>query len=100
MCRGGNHSRTRGGRPGLSRSLLTVFLCPPSLEELENRLRARGTDTEEAIRGRLAIAKDELEKTGHFEHTFPSQTREADVGGCSRSLRMPVWAQARSDPDL
>ena len=65
--------------PVLSRSLLTVFLCPPNLEELEHRLRARGTDTEEAIIARLAIAKDELEQAGHFEHTLTSQTREADV---------------------
>ena len=46
---------------------------------LEHRLRARGTDTEEAIIERLAITKDELEQAEHFEHTLTSQTREADV---------------------
>ncbi len=63
----------------LSRSLVTVFLCPPSLEELEQRLRDRGTDSEEAITRRLAIAKDEMDQAEKFDHTLTSQTREADV---------------------
>jgi len=56
-----------------------VFLCPPSLEELEHRLRGRGTDSEGVIAGRLAIAKDEMSQAGQFDHTLTSQTREADV---------------------
>ena len=65
--------------PVLSRSLVTVFLCPPSLGELEQRLRGRGTDSEEAIARRLAIAKDEMDQAEKFDHTLTSQTREADV---------------------
>lgn len=37
-----------------------VFLCPPSLECLEQRLRKRGTETEERIQGRLRNAISEL----------------------------------------
>ena len=65
--------------PVLSRSLVTVFLCPPSLGELEQRLRGRGTDSEEAIARRLAIAKNEMDQAEKFDHTLTSQTREADV---------------------
>ena len=65
--------------PVLSRSLVTVFLCPPSLGELEQRLRGRGTDSGEAIARRLAIAKDEMDQAEKFDHTLTSQTREADV---------------------
>ena len=39
---------------------LTVFLAPPSLEALEQRLRGRGTETEEKIRSRLETARKEL----------------------------------------
>ena len=39
---------------------LTVFLAPPSLEALEERLRGRGTETEEKIRSRLETARKEL----------------------------------------
>lgn len=45
---------------------LFLFLQPPSLEILEQRLRGRATDKEEAIQERLAQAKHELDfaKTG------------------------------------
>ena len=36
-----------------------VFLIPPTLEELERRLRSRGTESDEVIRGRLERAKEE-----------------------------------------
>ncbi len=39
-----------------------VFVSPPSLAELERRLRARATDAEEAIQKRLAIAESEMEE--------------------------------------
>ncbi|KAL1986667.1 hypothetical protein VTN96DRAFT_6045 [Rasamsonia emersonii] len=38
-----------------------LFLAPPSLEELERRLRGRGTETEDSMNKRLAQAKNELE---------------------------------------
>jgi guanylate kinase len=41
---------------------VTVFVLPPSPAELERRLRARSTDSEEAIRGRLAAARAEVER--------------------------------------
>jgi guanylate kinase len=39
---------------------LMIFIMPPSLEELERRLRGRKTESEEAIRSRLARAKEEM----------------------------------------
>ena len=38
------------------------FIAPPSLDELERRLRGRGTDSEEAIKVRLANAVQEIER--------------------------------------
>lgn len=40
---------------------IPVFLVPPSLAELEHRLRARGTESEEVIRSRLERAKEEYQ---------------------------------------
>ena len=47
---------------------VSVFLAPPSLEELEHRLRKRGTESEEKILSRLATAKKELALAGTYDH--------------------------------
>ena len=44
----------------------TVFLLPPSAEELERRLRGRGTETEDSIQERLATAQEELAQQDKF----------------------------------
>jgi len=44
-----------------------VFILPPSLEELERRLRGRGTDSEEAIRLRLSNARTEIMSSHWFD---------------------------------
>ena len=46
---------------------LQIFLAPPNLSELEKRIRGRGTETEESIRDRLAIAKKELIAKKEFD---------------------------------
>ena len=48
---------------------MSVLILPPSMEVLEQRLRGRGTDSEAAIRERLAKAASELEfAAGKFDH--------------------------------
>ena len=47
---------------------ITIFVRPRSLEELERRLRGRGTETEEAIRRRLDRAKYELAQMGQYRY--------------------------------
>ena len=47
----------------------SIFIMPPSVEELERRLRGRGTDSEEVIQKRIAKAEFELSKSGDFDHT-------------------------------
>jgi guanylate kinase len=46
---------------------LSLFIQPPSLEELERRLRSRGTDSEDSIRDRLAKAEYEMSHRGRFD---------------------------------
>ena len=49
-------------------SALRLFILPPSLTELERRLRSRGKDSEEAIIRRLARAKEEIAASQEFTH--------------------------------
>lgn len=46
---------------------LRIFILPPSLPELEQRIRRRGTDSEEAISRRLSRAGDELAAATEFD---------------------------------
>lgn len=48
---------------------MLVFLLPPSMEELESRLRGRKTEAEEAICKRLTIARKECELAPQFDET-------------------------------
>jgi guanylate kinase len=45
---------------------VTVFIAPPSLEELERRLRGRGTEDEDSLRRRLANAAQEMQEADAY----------------------------------
>jgi guanylate kinase len=47
---------------------LSIFIRPKSFDELEQRLRGRGTETEDALNRRLGRAKDELEMADRYRH--------------------------------
>lgn len=55
-------------RARLPHPVVLIFLVPPSREELRRRIRARGTESEEALRERLAIAESELERIPEFHY--------------------------------
>ena len=56
-----------------------IFIAPPSLEELEARLRGRHTETEEAIQKRLASIKLEIENSKQFDYRVVNDTVENAV---------------------
>ena len=59
---------------------VTVFLAPPSLEALEQRLRGRGTETEEKICQRLETAKKELLLAPTYDFTVINNIPEQAAG--------------------
>lgn len=56
-----------------------IFIAPPSVEELEARLRGRHTETEEAIQKRLASIKLEIENSKKFDYTVVNDKVEKAV---------------------
>jgi len=55
---------------------ITIFIMPPSLEKLNQRLRDRGTDSDEVIEKRLQNAKEEIERKGIYKHTVVNDQLE------------------------
>lgn len=49
---------------------ILIFIMPPSTEELENRLRNRSTETEEALRNRVEIAKKEIDYISEYKYVI------------------------------
>lgn len=61
---------------------LLVFIEPPSMEVLEDRLATRGTETEEVRARRLAVAREEMAQAEVFDRRLIND----DVTACARSL--------------
>ena len=53
---------------------VTLFLIPPSFEELSRRLRARGTDSEEKIAKRLETARREAKEIVNYDYVVVNDT--------------------------
>ncbi len=70
-----------------------IFIVPPSLEELERRLRSRGTDSEESIISRLEIAKKELCRAEEYDFIIENNVVENavdDVISIVRSQQLKI----------
>ena len=64
-----------------------IFILPPSVEELERRMRARGQDAEEVIRRRLDAAREELTHAGEFKYAIINKDFEAAKGELAEIIR-------------
>ncbi len=56
-----------------------VFIAPPSLDEIERRLKARGTDNAEEIARRLEIAAREMEAQSLYDHVVVNEDLEKAI---------------------
>jgi guanylate kinase len=65
--------------PELRRALVTIFLTPPSMSALEQRLRGRGTDAPAVIEQRLRMARQEIAQAPHYDYVVVSNTIPEDL---------------------
>jgi len=63
----------------LQHALVSVFLTPQSLAQLESRLRKRGTDAPAVIQKRLGVARQEIAQWKHFDYLLISGTIPEDL---------------------
>jgi guanylate kinase len=67
---------------------VTVFILPPSFEELERRLRGRGLDSSTSIRKRLDAAREEMGYYGLYDYAIVND----DLDACVASLKCVIRA--------
>ena len=66
-----------------------IFIIPPSLEELEKRLRGRGTDTDRAIEARLIRARQEYQEADFYDYLIIND----DAGKAAEELSAIILAE-------
>ena len=81
----------------------SIFILPPSLAVLEQRLRARAQDSDEVIGRRLAAARDEMRHLIEFDYVILNSDFDValeDLRAIVRSQSLSTDAQRQLHPDL
>lgn len=80
-----------------------IFILPPSMEVLTDRLVGRGTDSEAVIVQRLAAARDEMRHVGEFDYVIINDELEqalTELVTVVRAARLSLVCQQKRHPAL
>ena len=75
--------------PDFGEHLVTIFLLPPSMQELEDRLHSRGQDSDEVIADRMRRAADEIDHWAEYEYVLVNR----DMNACIEKVQAIVTAE-------
>jgi guanylate kinase len=73
----------------MGEDLVSIFILPPSMDELERRLRTRGTDTDDVIADRMSRAAAEISHWPEYEYVLVNR----DMEQCLTQVRAIVAAE-------
>lgn len=80
-------------------TLVSLFILPPSLEELERRLKTRAQDSDEVVRRRMAKAREEISHWAEYDYVLLND----DLDACFSEVRTILSAErlkAVRQPDI
>ncbi|MGB7541175.1 MAG: guanylate kinase [Burkholderiales bacterium] len=80
-----------------------IFILPPSMTELERRLRSRGKDSEDSIRTRLANAREEISHVAEFDYVIINNNFEEarqDLAAIVRAFRLKLSHRSARIPEI
>ncbi|WBL34646.1 guanylate kinase [Sinirhodobacter sp. HNIBRBA609] len=81
-------------RSTLAKDVVSIFILPPSITDLESRLRGRAQDSDEVIAGRMAKSRDEISHWGEYDYVIINR----DVDTAEAELKTILTAErARAD---
>ncbi len=73
----------------LGNDVVSVFILPPSIADLDARLRARGADSADVIAGRMARSRDEISHWAEYDYVLIN----ADLDSCFNDLKTILQAE-------
>jgi guanylate kinase len=73
----------------LADSVVSIFILPPSIAELEKRLRTRGLDSDQVVAMRMAKSRDEISHWAEYDYVLVN----ANLSRCEAQLRAIVEAE-------
>jgi guanylate kinase len=76
-------------RGAFGTDLVRIFVLPPSMQELERRLRSRGTDSEDVIESRMRRAASEIGHWGEYDYVLINE----DMDACLEEVRTIIDAE-------
>ncbi len=82
--------------PELKRALVTIFLTPPSVAVLEERLKKRGADADAIIQKRLAVSRQEISQWKNFDYLLISGSKQEDLRRVLAIIESEKMRSARS----
>lgn len=80
----------------LKQALVTVFITPPSMKTLEERLKTRGKDSPDVIDRRLGVAREEIAQWKFYDYLIPSTTIREDLRRMEAILVAEKMRQSRA----
>ena len=75
-----------------------IFILPPSIEELERRMRRRGQDSDASIRRRMANARQEIEHSVEFEYAMINKDFDVALQDLKAIIRAERLRKSRPGP--
>jgi len=87
-----------GEDPELEHALVTVFLAPPTIAVLEDRLRRRGTDSPAVMQKRLAVARQEIAQWKNFDYLIVSRSVAEDLQHMQAIVEAEKQRTSRATP--
>lgn len=79
---------------------ISIFVLPPSIKELEKRLRFRNTEDEETIHKRLEIAREEMETAKDYDYVIVNDTIEHTVEQINKIIAAEKLKVSRAESTI
>ena len=81
-------------RSALAKDVVSIFILPPSIADLQSRLQGRAQDSAEVIAGRMAKSRDEISHWAEYDYVLVNR----DIDQAEAELRVILQAErARAD---